>query len=104
MVARQLAGLLLKNGLAAKDPSKNQELKVRWGSLPAQSRLLVKEATTTALIFPQVDVGKAAAQVLAKIGAIEIPPKEWPGLVPLLPLDRSLWHVFVTIWIHLLIL
>ena len=46
-------------------------------ALPANSRNLVKEATTTALVFPQVDVGKAAAQVLAKIGAIEIPPNEW---------------------------
>ena len=46
-------------------------------ALPTNSRNLVKEATTTALVFPQVDVGKAAAQVLAKIGAIEIPPNEW---------------------------
>ncbi|CAK9008804.1 Importin subunit beta-1 (Karyopherin subunit beta-1) (ATKPNB1) [Durusdinium trenchii] len=84
VVARQLAGLLLKNGLAAKDLAKDRELKARWASLPAASRNLVKEATTTALVFPQVDVGKAAAQVLAKIGAVEIPPNEWPGLVPLL--------------------
>lgn len=84
VVARQLAGLLLKNGLAAKDLARDRELKQRWVALPAPSRNLVKEATTTALVFPQVDVGKAAAQVLAKIGAIEIPPNEWPGLVPLL--------------------
>jgi len=84
VVARQLAGLLLKNGLAAKDLTRDRELKQRWVALPANSRNLVKEATTTALVFPQVDVGKAAAQVLAKIGAIEIPPNEWPGLVPLL--------------------
>jgi len=84
VVARQLAGLLLKNGLAAKDAVKDRELKNRWAALPAASRNLVKEATTSALISPQTDVGKAAAQVLAKIGAIEIPPNEWPGLVPLL--------------------
>ena len=84
VVARQLAGLLLKNGLAAKDLTRDRELKQRWVALPANSRNLVKEATTMALVFPQVDVGKAAAQVLAKIGAIEIPPNEWPGLVPLL--------------------
>eukprot|EP00931_Biecheleriopsis_adriatica_P086256 TRINITY_DN60967_c0_g1_i1.p1 TRINITY_DN60967_c0_g1~~TRINITY_DN60967_c0_g1_i1.p1 ORF type:complete len:854 (+),score=205.76 TRINITY_DN60967_c0_g1_i1:68-2629(+) len=84
VIARQLAGLLLKNGLAAKDPTRDRELKNRWAGLPANSRTLVKEATTSALINPQVDVGKAAAQVLAKIGAIEIPPGEWPGLVPLL--------------------
>eukprot|EP00442_Polarella_glacialis_P058757 CAMPEP_0115060620 /NCGR_PEP_ID=MMETSP0227-20121206/7562_1 /TAXON_ID=89957 /ORGANISM="Polarella glacialis, Strain CCMP 1383" /LENGTH=861 /DNA_ID=CAMNT_0002445849 /DNA_START=451 /DNA_END=3032 /DNA_ORIENTATION=- len=84
VIARQLAGLLLKNGLSAKDPAKDRELKARWASLPVAGRNLVKEATTSALIAAQVDVGKAAAQVLAKIGAIEIPPNEWPGLVPLL--------------------
>lgn len=83
-IARQLSGILLKNGLSAKDPTRDRELKARWAALPAQSRSLVKEATTSALIAPELDVGKAAAQVLAKIGAIEIPPGEWPGLVPLL--------------------
>ncbi|CAE7405624.1 KPNB1 [Symbiodinium natans] len=84
VVARQLAGLLLKNALASKDPAKDRDLKARWANLPAASRNLVKEATTSALISPQTDVGKAAAQVLAKIGAIEIPLVQWPGLVPLL--------------------
>eukprot|EP00929_Paragymnodinium_shiwhaense_P119155 TRINITY_DN9102_c0_g1_i3.p1 TRINITY_DN9102_c0_g1~~TRINITY_DN9102_c0_g1_i3.p1 ORF type:complete len:869 (+),score=201.79 TRINITY_DN9102_c0_g1_i3:154-2760(+) len=83
-VARQLSGLLLKNGLFAKDAAKNAELKNRWFSLPDTCRNLVKEATTQALIAPEVDVGKAAAQVLAKIGTIEIPQGTWPGLVPLL--------------------
>jgi len=84
VVARQLAGLLLKNTLASKDPAKDRDLKARWANLPAASRNLVKEATTSALISPQTDVGKASAQVLAKIGAIEIPLVQWPGLVPLL--------------------
>mmetsp|Transcript_64086 Transcript_64086/g.167769 ORF Transcript_64086/g.167769 Transcript_64086/m.167769 type:complete len:858 (+) Transcript_64086:209-2782(+) len=84
LVARQLSGLLLKNGLAAKDPQRDRELKARWVALSAPTRTAVKEATTSALIAPQLDVGKAAAQVLAKIGAIEIPPGEWNGLVPLL--------------------
>jgi len=48
------------------------------------TRNLVKEATTSGLIAPELDVGKAAAQVLAKIGAIEVPTGEWEGLVPLL--------------------
>lgn len=84
LIARQLSGLLLKNGLAAKDPTRDRELKARWVALSAPTRTAVKEATTSALIAPQLDVGRAAAQVLAKIGAIEIPPGEWPGLVPLL--------------------
>lgn len=83
-IARQLSGLLLKNGLAAKDPKRNTELKMRWAALPAGSRELVKQATTKALITADMDVGKAAAQVLGKIGSIEIPVNEWPGLVPLL--------------------
>ena len=32
VVARQLAGLLLKNGLAAKDLTRDRELKQRWVS------------------------------------------------------------------------
>mmetsp|Transcript_55137 Transcript_55137/g.102102 ORF Transcript_55137/g.102102 Transcript_55137/m.102102 type:complete len:866 (+) Transcript_55137:475-3072(+) len=84
VIPRQLSGLLLKNGLAAKDPTRDRELKQRWVSLPLASRNLVKEATTKALISPHVDVGKAAAQVLAKVGAIEMPRNEWPQLVELL--------------------
>lgn len=83
-LARQLSGLLLKNALAAKDPARSRELRQRWAALPSGSRDLVKQATTKALITPDLDVGKAAAQVLAKIGCIEIPVGEWPGLVPLL--------------------
>jgi len=84
VVARQLSGLLLKNGLASKDPNRSRELKARWEALPAQSRVLVRECTANALIAAELDIGKAAAQVLAKIGSIEIPSGEWPGLVPLL--------------------
>jgi len=85
-IARQLSGILLKNGLAAKDPAsaKSEALKKRWASFPEASRDLVKQATTSALITENLDVGKAAAQVLAKIGSIEIPENAWPGLVPLL--------------------
>lgn len=84
LIARQLAGLLLKNGLWSKDAARDSELKQRWAALPAPSRGLVKEAATSALVAQELDVGKSAAQVLAKIGAIEIPPGEWPGMVPLL--------------------
>jgi len=83
-IARQLSGLLLKNGLSAKDPARDRDLKGRWAALPPPTRNHVKEATTSALIAPELDVGKAAAQVLAKIGAIEVPTGEWDGLVPLL--------------------
>mmetsp|Transcript_78270 Transcript_78270/g.207728 ORF Transcript_78270/g.207728 Transcript_78270/m.207728 type:complete len:859 (-) Transcript_78270:145-2721(-) len=84
LIARQLSGLLLKNGLSSKDPARDKELKSRWATLPVPTRSHVKEATTSALITPELDVGKAAAQVLAKIGAIEVPTGEWDGLVPLL--------------------
>jgi len=84
VIARQLSGLLLKNGLFSKDPVQDVEKKARWKQLSEPTRNAVKEATTKALIAPEVDVGKAAAQVLAKIGSIEIPPGEWNGLVPLL--------------------
>lgn len=83
-IARQLAGLLLKNALHAKDPTTNQEKRQRWASLSVESRTFVKEATTKALVTPDVDVGKAAAQVMGKIGSIEIPVNEWNGLVPML--------------------
>lgn len=83
-IARQLAGLLLKNSLAAKDATRNKELKARWAGLPAQSRQLVKQATTSSLTAQELQVGKAAAQVLAKIGTIEVPVGEWPDLVDLL--------------------
>eukprot|EP00927_Polykrikos_kofoidii_P061297 TRINITY_DN56150_c0_g1_i1.p1 TRINITY_DN56150_c0_g1~~TRINITY_DN56150_c0_g1_i1.p1 ORF type:complete len:899 (-),score=160.62 TRINITY_DN56150_c0_g1_i1:291-2879(-) len=83
-IARQLSGLLLKNGLAAKDSTRDRELKDRWKAFPEGTRNAVKQATTTALTAAETDIGKAAGQVLAKIGMIEIPCGSWPGLVPLL--------------------
>jgi importin subunit beta-1 len=82
VIARQLAGLLLKNALYAKDAQRSGELKARWARMAEATRSNVKQLTAAALVTPEVDVGKAAAQVLAKIGAIEIPAKQWDGLVP----------------------
>mmetsp|Transcript_24980 Transcript_24980/g.40123 ORF Transcript_24980/g.40123 Transcript_24980/m.40123 type:complete len:860 (+) Transcript_24980:81-2660(+) len=84
VISRQLAGLLLKNGLASKDPKRNLELQQRWSSLDEGKRNFVKEATTSALVAQDHNVGKAAAQVVGKIGCIELPHSQWPGLVPLL--------------------
>lgn len=84
VIARQLSGLLLKNCLASKDPNRSRELKARWEAVPAPSRNRIKECTANALLAPELDIGKAAAQVLAKIGSIEVPSGEWQGLVPLL--------------------
>mmetsp|Transcript_40729 Transcript_40729/g.89010 ORF Transcript_40729/g.89010 Transcript_40729/m.89010 type:complete len:864 (-) Transcript_40729:79-2670(-) len=84
LIARQLAGLLLKNALWAKDPVRDREFKARWAALSDETRAFVKEGTTSALIATELDVGKAAAQVLAKVGACEVPHGKWDGLVPLL--------------------
>lgn len=78
---RQLAGLMLKNTLTAKDKSRRLEAQQRWSTLDAAAREGVKHALVGVLGSAQRQAVSAAAQVISKIAAIEFPHKMWPGLI-----------------------
>lgn len=84
VIARQLSGILIKNGLWAKSVDRDMELKQRYAAMPDVTRQKIKDNVLLGLGAPDKEVAKAAAQVLAKVGAIEVPALQWPQLIPLL--------------------
>lgn len=60
-------------------PSPTQEeYKRRYGSLPADLREQVKLSLLNSLVTEDPNARRGAAQVIAKIAAIELPLKSWP--------------------------
>lgn len=79
--SRQLAGLHLKNLLTARDANTAMEKKNRWLSIDPSARAQIKGLCLTALRSPKRLAATAGSQVVAKVGALEVPVKQWPELL-----------------------
>mmetsp|Transcript_36758 Transcript_36758/g.92846 ORF Transcript_36758/g.92846 Transcript_36758/m.92846 type:complete len:881 (-) Transcript_36758:305-2947(-) len=79
--ARRLAGLLLKNALDAKEDIRKRELHTRWVALDPTLKQHIRDALLATLSAESPDVRHTAAMVIAKVGAIDLPRKEWPNLI-----------------------
>mmetsp|Transcript_27625 Transcript_27625/g.65566 ORF Transcript_27625/g.65566 Transcript_27625/m.65566 type:complete len:891 (-) Transcript_27625:1094-3766(-) len=77
---RKLAGIILKNQLDAKDEARKGELCARWVALDGNLKSQIKTQLLQSLGTTKI-AGGAAAQVIAKIAAIELPRQEWPELI-----------------------
>lgn len=84
LMARQLAGLCLKNILVAKDESLLLQKHEAWKQLSPEVRTQVKNSLLQALRSSQAVACHTAAQAAAEVAAVELPYKEWPELVPTL--------------------
>jgi len=80
--ARQLAGIQLKNTIVARDEQRRHELEKRWLLLQQQIRGNIKMQLLHTLNVDEEKLRNIAAQVVAKVAAIEIPRNQWRGLVP----------------------
>ncbi|EFJ12281.1 hypothetical protein SELMODRAFT_158150 [Selaginella moellendorffii] len=80
--SRKLAGLILKNSLDAKDAGRRAELGDRWLLLDSAARAQIKAALVATLAAPVAEARHTAAQVIAKVAAIELPRQAWPELIP----------------------
>lgn len=97
-VARQAAGLQLKNRLSARDSSLKKEYRKRWFSLPFKTRTAVRgrllSSLGTEIIYPS-----CAAQCLACISSAELLSQDdylssdYNSLSDML---SSLTHIFAT--------
>lgn len=92
---RQLAGLLLKNSLTARDLVQRQVLAERWLNLPPDVRVQVRGLVLRILEDEQREVRFTAALIVGKIAAIEVPAKAWPELIPGLVHNISTGNQFV---------
>lgn len=79
--SRKLAGLVLKNSLDAKEAARRAEYMQRWLSLDAAHKAQIRGALLAALGSSVRDAGHTAAQVIAKVAAIELPRQQWPELI-----------------------
>eukprot|EP00192_Tetraselmis_astigmatica_P009547 CAMPEP_0117667886 /NCGR_PEP_ID=MMETSP0804-20121206/11224_1 /TAXON_ID=1074897 /ORGANISM="Tetraselmis astigmatica, Strain CCMP880" /LENGTH=890 /DNA_ID=CAMNT_0005475679 /DNA_START=134 /DNA_END=2806 /DNA_ORIENTATION=+ len=80
--SRKLAGIILKNQLDSKDEGKKMDMCARWIALDVALKAQIKAHLLQALgSGSSKDAGSAAAQVIAKIAAIELRRNEWPELV-----------------------
>ena len=79
--SRRLAGLMLKNTLDAKELARKMEFVNRWIALDPTIKAQIKAALLATLATPTQEARHTAAQVIAKIAAIELPRQEWPELI-----------------------
>jgi len=83
--SRQLAGLQLKNLLSAREAALAQQKEARWlERIDPASKAQIKSMCMAALGSPQQQAAHTGAQVVARIGAIEMPHQQWPELLTLL--------------------
>ena len=85
-VARQMAGIVLKNSVALhlKDNAAREELEAKWIALPAVVRSQVKSEVLATLGSPTREVRNIAAIIIGNLARIELPAKEWPDLIGIL--------------------
>jgi importin subunit beta-1 len=79
--ARQLAGVMFKNALDAKDENKKREVQQQWLAIANEQRMSIKATIWQTLGDEASEIRHVAAQVVAKIAGAEIPHKQWPDLI-----------------------
>ncbi|CAN6483668.1 unnamed protein product [Victoria cruziana] len=87
--SRMLAGLVLKNALDAREPSKKAELAKRWISIDEDVRKQIKEFLLLTLSSHISDARCTSSQVISRIACIELPLNQWQELVRILLLNMG---------------
>ena len=83
-VMRQQAGLYLKNILYAKDANTLEANRTKWKALPRDALAQIKQLALSSLNSAEVLARQTGAQVVAEMGAIDLPTGAWPELLPAL--------------------
>jgi len=81
LATRQLAGVIFKNALDAKDESVKRERRERWLGLAGGAREEIKRVIWECLGDGEGAIRHVSAQVVAKIAGAEVPVKQWPDLI-----------------------
>ena len=82
VIVRQLAGLHLKNLLSAKDSTTLAMKRSRWQSnIPSDIKVQIRSGVANVLRDGDATARHTAAQVVAEIGAIDLPSNDWPDLM-----------------------
>eukprot|EP00397_Hematodinium_sp_SG-2012_P004054 GEMP01004065.1.p1 GENE.GEMP01004065.1~~GEMP01004065.1.p1 ORF type:complete len:890 (+),score=156.76 GEMP01004065.1:26-2695(+) len=89
---RQLAGIIMKNAVSAKDPAKDKNLKQRWTAFNLEVKNFIREKALNALVDGYIDYSnatlrgliKAISSFLAKLAMIDVLNNHWERLIPTL--------------------
>jgi importin subunit beta-1 len=79
--ARQLAGLLIKNSLQAKDETMQKEKHQRCSALEGPVRDTIKQPLLAAMRSSESIVAHIAAVAAAEVAAVELPYEQWPAFL-----------------------
>ncbi|KAL6278188.1 hypothetical protein ACE6H2_021789 [Prunus campanulata] len=79
--SRTLAGIVLKNSLDAKDAVTKEHLARQWMAIDISIISQIKDLLLRTLGSPVSEARHTSAQVIAKIASIDIPRKQWTGLI-----------------------
>jgi len=82
LTSRQLAGLLLKNSIDAKDRALKSVYTQRWIQLDGAIKNELKPKLLKNLSSIHHEARHVTAQIVAKIGVVELPNSSWPELLP----------------------
>mmetsp|Transcript_16497 Transcript_16497/g.27260 ORF Transcript_16497/g.27260 Transcript_16497/m.27260 type:complete len:855 (+) Transcript_16497:110-2674(+) len=82
--SRRLAGIIVKNALGSKEDSRKTVQEQQWAGIDPQIKARIKQLVLSTLPSPTKEARHTAAQVVAKIAAIELPKNEWPELIAIL--------------------
>lgn len=80
-VTRQLAGLVLKNAVDAKEETRRRELQARWTATDANAKSNVRQTLLQCLKSTDQAVCHTAALVIPKIAVVDLPANQWPNLI-----------------------
>jgi importin subunit beta-1 len=80
-VARQMAGLLLKNVFNSRDVALKQTLAQQWTQLTDEVKQNIRNQVLQTLHSPTAEVRKTCAQVLAQLASIDLPQGQWVDVV-----------------------
>eukprot|EP01116_Phalansterium_solitarium_P013533 TRINITY_DN30919_c0_g1_i1.p1 TRINITY_DN30919_c0_g1~~TRINITY_DN30919_c0_g1_i1.p1 ORF type:complete len:857 (-),score=244.06 TRINITY_DN30919_c0_g1_i1:643-3213(-) len=92
-VNRQLAGLLLKRALNAKEEPRLSEVQAKWTSLDPNARNQMKQMALQTLASNDEGVRKSTAQVISKYAFIDLPRQQWNELIPALVANMQVDNV-----------
>jgi importin subunit beta-1 len=81
-MARQLAGIYLKNVLYAKNETVQVQKHEAWKAQSVETRQGVKQNLLVAMRSPEEAARKSAATAAAEVAAIEVPFEAWPEFLP----------------------
>lgn len=81
---RNAAGLAIKNSISAREQSTQQEYTTRWNQLDLGLRNSLKSSWLSVLASDDKNARHVGAQVVAALGAIELPNNNWNELLPAL--------------------